>query len=173
MDLKAYIREVPDFPSPGILFRDITPLLADPAAFRYAVDLLGERYQGRNVETIVAIDARGFLLGAPLAYRLGKGLALVRKQGKLPAESLRADYSLEYGASTVEMHSDALTPGRSALVVDDLLATAGTLQATISLVEQAGGKVESVAVLIELLGLKGREKLQGYDIFSLLQYEGA
>ena len=170
MELKNYIRDVPDFPSPGILFRDITPLLSDPAAFRYAIDLMAERYEGRGIDAVVAIDARGFLFGAPLAYRLGTGLVPVRKQGKLPYESLRAEYSLEYGENVVEMHRDAFAPGQTALVVDDLLATGGTIRAAAHLVEQVGGKVDSIAAVIELLDLNGREKLKGYDVFALMQY---
>ena len=127
MELKDYIRDVPDFPSPGILFRDITPLLSDPAAFRYSIDLLAERYEGWGIDAVVAIDARGFLFGAPLAYRLGKALVPVRKAGKLPFHSLRVEYSLEYGENVVEMHRDAVAPGQTALVVDDLLATGGTI----------------------------------------------
>ena len=170
MDLNHYIRDVPDFPSPGILFKDITPLLSDQAAFRYAIDMMAERYEDRGVDAVVAIDARGFLFGAPLAYRLGKGLVPVRKVGKLPYDSVQAAYSLEYGENVVEMHRDAVAPGQTALVVDDLLATGGTIRAAAQLVEQVGGKVGSIAVVIELLDLNGREKLQGYDIFTLMQY---
>ena len=170
MELKDYIRDVPDFPSPGILFRDITPLLSDPAAFRYSIDLLAERYEGRGIDAVVAIDARGFLFGAPLAYRLGKALVPVRKAGKLPFHSLRVEYSLEYGENVVEMHRDAVAPGQTALVVDDLLATGGTIHAAAQLVEQVGGTVGSIAAVIELVDLNGREKLQGYDVFALMQY---
>ena len=170
MDLKPYIRAIPDFPTPGILFRDITPLLKDPAAFCYVVDRFSERYAGSPIDAIVAIEARGFLFGSPLAYRLGKPLVPARKQGKLPAESLRAEYSLEYGANVVEIHKDGLMPGQRVLIVDDLLATGGTLAATVQLVEQAGGRVESMALVIELTELKGREHLHGYDIFCLVQY---
>ena len=173
MDLKDYIREVPDFPSPGILFRDITPLLSDPSAFQYVVDCFSERYQASKIDGIVAIEARGFLFGAPLAYRLGTGLVPVRKQGKLPSESLRTEYSLEYGSNVVEMHIDGVATGHNMLIVDDLLATGGTLEATVRLVEQAGGTVASLALVIELLGLEGRKRLKGYDVFSLVQYEGA
>ena len=173
MDLKAYIREVPDFPTPGILFRDITPLLSDPTALRYVVDCFAERYEQSAVDRVAAIEARGFLFGAPLAYRLGAGLVPVRKQGKLPLQSLRAEYSLEYGSNVVEMHADGVAAGQRVLVVDDLLATGGTLQATARLVELAGGQVAGLALVVELLGLAGRERLRGYDVFSLVQYEGA
>ena len=170
MDLKRYIREIPDFPTPGILFRDITPLLQDPAAFKYVVDRFSEQYSGRPVDAVVAIEARGFLFGAPLAYRLGKPLVPARKEGKLPAESLRAEYSLEYGSNVVELHKDSIAPGQRALIVDDLLATGGTLAATAHLVEQAGGSVEGIALAIELTELEGRKRLRGYDVFSLVQY---
>ena len=170
MDLKAYIRDIPDFPVPGILFRDITPLLEEPAAFKYAVDCFCERYVSRPVDAIVAVEARGFLFGAPLAYRLQKPLVLARKAGKLPAETLSEQYSLEYGINGVEIHKDAITPGHRVMILDDLLATGGTLAATTKLVEQAGGRVESLALLVELTELGGREHLKGYDIFSLIQY---
>ena len=173
MDLKSYIREVPDFPTPGILFRDITPLLSDPAAFKHVVDAFADRYRDAGLDRIVAIEARGFFFGAPLSYQLGAGLVPVRKQGKLPLQSLRAEYALEYGANVVEMHSDGVAPGQRVLIVDDLLATGGTLAATVKLVELAGGQVVGVALVVELLGLEGRQRLRGYDVFSLVQYEGA
>ncbi|MCE2405314.1 MAG: adenine phosphoribosyltransferase [Dehalococcoidia bacterium] len=170
MNLKEYVRDIPDFPTEGILFRDITPMLKDPTAFGYAVDALAERYSQRPFDIVVAIEARGFLFGSPLAYRLGKPLIPARKQGKLPYESIRADYSLEYGTNVVEMHTDAVAPGASVLIVDDLLATGGTLAATARLVELAGGRVEEVALVIELEDLGGRKRLRGYDVFSLVQY---
>ena len=170
MDLKRYIREIPDFPTPGILFRDITPLLQDPAAFKNVVDLFSERYSGRSIDAVVAIEARGFLFGAPLAYRLGKPLVPARKEGKLPAESLRTEYSLEYGSNVVELHKDGIAPGQRVLIVDDLLATGGTLAATAHLVEEAGGRVEGIALAIELTALEGRKRLRAYDVFSLVQY---
>ncbi len=170
MDLKPYIREIQDFPTPGILFRDITPLLKDPAAFKYIVDSFSDRYARAPIDTIVAIEARGFIFGAALAYRLGKPLVPARKQGKLPAESLRTEYSLEYGTNVVEMHRDGIAPGQGVLIVDDLLATGGTLAAAAHLVEQAGGRVVSLALVIELTELEGRKRLQSYDIFSLVQY---
>ncbi len=170
MDLKSYIRDIPDFPTPGIMFRDITPLLQTPAAFKYAVDCFVERYAGIPIDVIVAIDARGFLFGAPLADRLSKPLVMARKEGKLPSETLRAEYSLEYGTNVVEIHKDGISPGQRVLIVDDLLATGGTLVAVAQLVEQAGGRVESLAMVIELTGLAGRNSLQGYDIFTLVKY---
>ena len=170
MDLKSHIRDIPDFPTPGILFRDITPLLKAPAAFNYVIDRLAGRYANSPIDVVVAIEARGFLFGAPLAHRLGKPLVPARKQGKLPAESIRAEYDLEYGTNVVEIHKDAVTPGQGVLIVDDLLATGGTLAATAELVEKAGGRVESLALVIELSELGGRTRLHGYDVFSLVQY---
>ena len=170
MDLTPYIRAIPDFPVPGILFRDITPLLKDPSAFGYVIDKFCERYAGKPVDVIVAIEARGFLFGTAVAYKLGKPIVPARKQGKLPAESLRAEYALEYGTSVVEIHKDAITDGQGVLIVDDLLATGGTLTAIARLVEQAGGRVESLALVIELTELKGRDRLRDYDIFSLIKY---
>lgn len=170
MDLKPYIRDVPDFPTPGILFRDITPLLQSPLAFGYVIDRLVEHYSGRPVDAIVAIEARGFIFGAPLATSMGKPLVLARKEGKLPWDSHRAEYSLEYGTSVVEIHKDGITPGGGVLVVDDLLATGGTLAAAADLVEQVGGRVESLAIVIELTELEGRNRLQGYDVLSLVKY---
>ena len=170
MDLKSYIRDIPDFPTPGILFRDITPLLKDPTAFRYVIDSFAERYAGSSIDTILAIEARGFPFGAALAYKLGKPLVPARKEGKLPAESLRSEYSLEYGTNVVEIHRDGIMPGERVLIIDDLLATGGTLAAAARLVEQAGGRVESLALVIELTELDGRKRLRGYDIVTLVQY---
>lgn len=170
MDLKAYIREIPDFPKPGILFKDITPLLQAPSAFTHAIDLLVEYYQGRRVDAVVAIEARGFLFGAPLAYRLGRPLVLVRKRGKLPFETHAVTYALEYGSDTVEMHKDGVVAGHRVIVVDDLLATGGTMAAACRLVEESGGRVEGLALVIELTGLYGRKHLQGYDILTLIEY---
>ena len=169
MDLREYVRDIPDFPTEGILFRDISPMLSDPAAFAHVVDTLTERYSQRRVDSVVAIDARGFVFGAPVAYRLGKPLVLVRKQGKLPYETIRTEYTLEYGANVVEMHTDAVAHGDSVLIVDDLLATGGTLAAAARLVELAGGRVEEVALVLELEELDGRKRLRGYDVFSLLR----
>ena len=170
MELKDYIRDIPDFPIPGILFRDITPLLAAPAAFACAIDRLAEYYGGGALDAIVAVESRGFLFGAPLAQRLALPLLPVRKPGKLPAATLSVQYTLEYGANTLELHADAIAPGQRALIVDDLLATGGTLAAAAQLVEQAGGVVAGLGVVIELTGLAGRRELEQYDIFSLMQY---
>ncbi len=170
MDLKAYIRDIPDFPQPGILFRDITPLLQDASAFRYTIGQLVERYKPDDLDVIVAVESRGFLFGAPLAYELGKPMAPVRKPGKLPYRTHTEEYSLEYGKNTMEIHVDAVLPGQKALILDDLLATGGTLAASTRLVEKCGGLVSGIGVVIELTGLEGRKILDGYDVFSILQY---
>ena len=170
MDLKSYIREVPDFPKPGILFRDITPLLQEPMAFGKAIDALVEHYEGHQIDTVVGIEARGFLLAAPMALRMQKALVPVRKEGKLPSETRAVQYSLEYGSSVVEMHSDAISDGHRVLIVDDLLATGGTLSAATRLVRELGGRIAGIAVLIELTDLNGRDRLADQEIFSLMRY---
>ena len=170
MNLKNFVRDVPDFPSPGVLFRDITPLLKDPVAFREAIDLLVEHWSSRDIDAVVAVDARGFLFAAPLAYRLRKPLIPVRKAGKLPFETHAETYALEYGSAAVEVHTDAIASGQRVLIVDDLLATGGTLAAATKLVERAGGEVAGLAVLIELTDLKGRDRLKGYELHTLIQY---
>jgi adenine phosphoribosyltransferase len=166
--LKSKIRDVPDFPQPGVLFRDITPLLADPAAFRLAIRAMGEGFSG--VDHVVAIESRGFILGAPVAFELGAGLVLVRKVGKLPNATYREDYGLEYGTNTVEIHTDAINKGERVLIVDDVLATGGTVRAAANLVERLGATVVGVSLLIELSFLAGREKLEGYQVSSLITY---
>ena len=170
MKLEERIRDVPDFPKKGIIFKDITPLLKDTAAFKYVIDLLTERYHDKGVEVVVAMEARGFILGAPLAYKLGVAFVPVRKVGKLPAETVSAQYSLEYGVDSLEMHKDAILPGQKVLIIDDLLATGGTIEATIELVEKLGGEVIGIAFLIELTFLNGRQKLKDYQVMSLIQY---
>ena len=170
MELKDYIRNIEDFPTPGILFRDITPLMMNADAFAYVVDAFADHYNGRNISTVMAIEARGFLLAAPLAYRIRRPLILARKEGKLPAESYRTEYSLEYGTNVVEVHRDSVRAGDNVLIVDDVLATGGTLAAAISLVEEAGANVEGLALLMELTALQGREHLAGYEVFTLMQY---
>ena len=166
--LRALVRDVPDFPTPGILYRDITPLLGDGPALRIAVDHLAAAVP--DVSVVVGIESRGFILGAPVAYSLGVGLVLVRKMGRLPRETERAEYDLEYGSNTLEIHSDALGPGDRALIVDDVLATGGTAAATVQLVERLGADIAGVAVLIELRALHGREALPGHEVVSLLTY---
>jgi adenine phosphoribosyltransferase len=168
--LKQMIRDVPDFPKQGILFKDITTVLADGASYRKVIDLLAERYQGRGIDRVVAVEARGFILGAPLAYKLGAGFVPVRKKGKLPYKTLQTSYDLEYGQDTLEIHEDALVKGHKVLVVDDLLATGGTVGAVVNLVERLGGSVEELAFMIELEFLHGRAKLAPHRVHSLIKY---
>ena len=170
MELKSYIRDIPDFPEPGILFRDITPLLQNADAFRYVIDQLLKRFSGNHLDVIVAIESRGFLFGAPVAYKMGKPIVPARKSGRLPAETHKAEYTLEYGKTSMEMHVDGIMPGQRVLLLDDLLATGGTLEASIRLVEMSGGVIDGVGVIIELTQLEGRRRLEGYDVFSLVQY---
>ena len=170
VELKDFIRDIPDFPEPGIIFKDITPLLQDAAAFTQAIDSLIECFDAGSYDIIVPVESRGFLFGAPLAYRLGKPLSPVRKPGKLPYETHSTEYTLEYGSNSMEIHVDAVQPGQRALLLDDLLATGGTLAAAARLVETAGGVVAGVAVVIELEFLQGREQLKGYDLQALIQY---
>lgn len=169
-DLKQYIRDVPDFPMPGVLFKDITPLLSNPTAFCQVIDHLTRKYEQSSLDSIVAIDARGFLFAAPVAYRLGKPLIPARKPGKLPWETRSFEYSLEYGEAAIEMHVDGVGQGDKVLLLDDLLATGGTLAAATRLVESIGGEVAGVAVVIELTELDGRKGLEGYDVYSIVQY---
>jgi adenine phosphoribosyltransferase len=171
MELETYIRHIPGFPKEGILFHDITPLLLDGEALRYSVDRLAEFARERKVELVMGAEARGFIVGAALAYALGVGFATARKPGKLPWSVSRCEYDLEYGTDVLEIHSDAIKPGQRVLIHDDLLATGGTAAANIQLVQEAGGVVAGLAFLIELTELKGREKLQGLDVFSLLKYD--
>ncbi|MBM3926357.1 MAG: adenine phosphoribosyltransferase [SAR202 cluster bacterium] len=170
MELKSYIRDIPDFPKFGIIFKDITPLLQSPAAFRYVVDEFAGHYESRRIDAILAIEARGFLLGSALAYKMGKPLVPVRKRGKLPFQTVSVTYALEYGSDTVEIHRDGIMEGHRVLIVDDVLATGGTMAAACKLVQESGGKVEGLAVLMELAFLEGRKNLPGYDIFTLIQY---
>ncbi|MBI4492124.1 MAG: adenine phosphoribosyltransferase [Chloroflexi bacterium] len=169
-DMKEYIRDVPDFPIPGIVFKDITPLLQHPAAFKQAVEQLADRVRDRRPQIVVGIESRGFIFAAPVAYLLGAGFVPVRKLGKLPAETVTVEYALEYGVNTVEMHVDAIAPGQRVLVMDDLLATGGTAAGTIELVEQLGGQVVGAAFLVELTALKGRKRIPGHEVISLIQY---
>ena len=169
--LKKAIREVPDFPKEGILFYDITTLLKDGKALAASMDALSERYKSNKIDAVLAIEARGYIFGATLAYLLGTGFIPVRKPGKLPAETIQETYDLEYGTDTIEMHADAVQKGHKILVVDDLLATGGTAAAACQLVEKAGGKVVECCFLIELSFLSGREKLGSRKVFSLLQYD--
>ena len=168
--VSACIREIPDFPIPGVIFKDITPVLQDSAAFQDAIDLVAELFAPDTFDVIVGLESRGFVFGAPVAYKLGRGFVPVRKLGKLPAPKLTVAYELEYGSHTLEMHTDGILPGQRALIVDDLLATGGTCGAAVSLVERLGGIVTGGAFLVELDFLRGREKLAGYDVRSVVRY---
>lgn len=170
MDYKKLIREVPNFPKPGILFYDITTLLKEAEAFRSILDELTERYRGRAITKIIGIESRGFIIGSPLADRLGAGFVPVRKPGKLPADLFEVTYNLEYGSSVLTIHRDAIAMGERVLIVDDLLATGGTADATVRLVRQLGGEIVGLAFLLELIGLKGRDKLNGCDVHALITY---
>ncbi len=170
MDLAQYIRDIPDFPKPGILFKDITPLLAEPRAFRQAIEHMTAHYRTTSMDSIAAAEARGFLFAAPLALALQKPLIPLRKPGKLPYRTHALQYDLEYGSAEMHIHTDAVKPGTNVLLVDDVLATGGTMEAACRLIEKAGGKVAGCAFLLELTFLKAREKLRPHDVFSLLQY---
>jgi adenine phosphoribosyltransferase len=169
-ELKGLIRDIPDFPQKGIVFKDITPLLADENAFSSVIDLIVVHYGRGNIDKVVGIEARGFILASPVAYHFGAGFVPVRKEGKLPWNSEREEYELEYGTAVLEIHKDAIDPGDRVLIVDDVLATGGTARATARLVERLGGKVIGIATLVELTFLKGRDKVAGYDFFSLITY---
>ncbi|MGM0365982.1 MAG: adenine phosphoribosyltransferase [Actinomycetota bacterium] len=171
MDLKKIIRNIPDFPKKGVVFRDITPLLKDGKAFKYSVDLMADHYKGVNIDSVLGAEARGFIFGAAMAYRLEVGFVPVRKPGKLPYDICSVSYSLEYGKNILEMHTDAIRRGENILIVDDLVATGGTAKAKADLVEQRGGNVLGFCFLIELNFLNPRKLLQGYDVFSLIEYE--
>jgi adenine phosphoribosyltransferase len=168
--IRSLIRDVPDFPQKGVLFKDITPLLADPIAFSTVIDLVVVHFGRGNVDKVVGIEARGFIIASPVAYHFGAGFVPVRKKDKLPWNTEAAEYSLEYGTATLEVHTDAVQPGERVLIVDDVLATGGTAKATADLVERIGGKVVGLAFLIELGFLNGRDRLEGYDLFTLLDY---
>lgn len=171
MNLKELIREVPDFPKPGISFKDITTLLKNGEALKYVTDQFASHFQSAKPDLIVGAESRGFIFGAPLAYKMGTGFVLVRKPGKLPAATKRVTYQLEYGEDSLEIHTDAIKPGQKVLIVDDLLATGGTISATAELVKELGGIIVGFAFIIELDPLKGREKLAGYDVLSLVHYD--
>jgi adenine phosphoribosyltransferase len=168
--LRSLIRDVPDFPQEGVVFKDITPLLADEIAFSTVIDLIVVHFGRGNVDKVVGIEARGFILASPVAYHFGAGFIPVRKKDKLPWDTEKAEYSLEYGTATLEIHKDAVAPGERVLIVDDVLATGGTAKATADLVERIGGKVVGIACLIELGFLKGRDRIDGYDLFTLISY---
>lgn len=168
--LKQFIRDIPDFPKNGIMFRDITTLLANPQAFRDTINGLLAPYQDERIDKVVVIESRGFIFGTPMAYQLNAGVVPVRKPGKLPAETLTEEYELEYGTNTLQIHTDAIEQGERVIIVDDLLATGGTVEATIRLVQNLGGEIVGISVLAELTELGGRNRVQGYPAHSLVQY---
>lgn len=169
-NLKRKIREIPDWPQKGVSFKDITPLLEDAESFRYAIDKMADFFRGGKIDKIVGIDARGFLLASAMAYKLKTGIAIARKKGKLPCRKVRVCHTLEYGEGILEMHIDSIKPGEKVLIVDDVLATGGTISAAVEIVEKLGGKIIGIAFLIELRNLNGREKLKNQSVFSLLSY---
>lgn len=168
--LKQFIRDIPDFPVEGIMFRDITTLLANPEAFRETIDGLLAPYKEMKIDKVVVIESRGFIFGTPMAYELSAGVVPVRKPGKLPSETITEEYSLEYGTNSLQIHTDAISQGERVIIVDDLLATGGTVEASIRLVENLGGEIIGISVLAELMDLHGRDKVPGYAIHSLVQY---
>ena len=170
--IEEYVRSIPDFPEPGIIFRDVTSILQDPDGLKLSIDLIQEKLEGLDFDVIAGTESRGFIFGVPVAYNLHKAFVPVRKKGKLPCETVSMDYDLEYGTATIEMHKDSIMPGQRVVLIDDLIATGGTIEAAIKLIEQLGGVVVKVVFLMELAGLKGREKLSGYDVDSVICYEG-
>ena len=170
--IEEYVRSIPDFPEPGIIFRDVTSILQDADGFALAVDSMQALLDGVEVDVIAVAESRGFIFGAPIAYNLHKPFVLIRKKGKLPCETIESSYELEYGSATIEMHKDSITPGQNVVLVDDLIATGGTIEATARMVEELGGKVVKIITLMELAGLNGRERLKDYDVASVICYEG-
>lgn len=170
--IEEYVRSIPDFPEPGIIFRDVTSILQDADGFALAVDSVQALLDGVEVDVIAGAESRGFIFGAPIAYNLHKPFVLIRKKGKLPCETIESSYELEYGSATIEMHKDSITPGQNVVLVDDLIATGGTIEATARMVEELGGKVVKIITLMELAGLNGRERLKDYDVASVICYEG-
>ena len=170
MNLQDYIASIPDYPKEGILFRDVTPLMADGEAFKYACEQFTEYAKEKGAEVVAGPESRGFIFGCPIATNLGIGFVPVRKPNKLPRETIKCEYALEYGTNTLEMHKDAIKKGQKVIICDDLLATGGTVEATIKMIEELGGEVVGCCFLIELEDLKGRDKLEGYDVFSLIKY---
>lgn len=172
-ELKDYVTNIPDFPKPGIIFRDITTIVNNGDGLKMAIDQLLDAVKDVDFDLVVGSESRGFVFGTPVAYETGKGFVLVRKKGKLPRETISEDYDLEYGSATLEMHKDAIRPGQKVIIVDDLIATGGTTEAIVKMVEKEGGEVVKILFVMELAGLKGRDKLAGYDVESLITYEGA
>ncbi len=172
-ELKDYVTDIPDFPKEGILFRDITTVLSDEDGFRLAIDGLVNLVRDKDFDLVIGTESRGFIFGAPVAYALGKGFILARKKGKLPRDTISESYDLEYGTAELEMHSDSVKPGQKVVIVDDLIATGGTVEAVVKMVRRMGGEVVKVAFVMELAGLGGRQKLEGLDVDSLIIYDGA
>ncbi len=171
-DLRKHIRNIPDFPKPGILFRDITTLIKNKHAFKAAIEALAAKYKGKRIDKIVAVEARGFIFGAAVAQKIGAGFVPVRKKGKLPFKATAITYDLEYGTDTLEIHDDAIEAGERILIVDDLLATGGTARAVVDLVKKLNGKIVGLAFLVDLVDLGGKDKLKGYPVFSLIKFHG-
>ena len=171
-ELKEYIRSIPDFPEKGIIFRDVTSVLQDADALKLSIDELAKRLEGVDFDVIAGAESRGFIFGAPLAYVMHKPFVPIRKKGKLPCETISQDYDLEYGSATIEMHKDSVKPGQKVVLIDDLVATGGTIEAAAKMVERLGGEVVKIVFLMELAGLKGRERLKEYDVESVICYEG-
>lgn len=171
-EVEKYIRSIPDFPEPGIIFRDITTVTQDPAGLKIAIDSMAEKLKDLDFDVVVGLEARGFIFGMPIAYLLGKSFVLVRKKGKLPCKTISESYDLEYGQAEIEIHTDAIKPGQKVVLVDDLIATGGTIEAAIKLIERLGGEVVDNLFLVELAGLKGREKLSDYRVDAVVTYEG-
>ncbi len=170
--MEDYVRSIPDFPEPGIIFRDVTSVLQDADGLHLAIDEMQKALEGVECDVIAGTESRGFIFGMPIAYNLHKPFVLIRKKGKLPCETVEKEYALEYGAATIEIHKDAITPGQKVVLIDDLIATGGTIQAAAELIEDLGGEITKIVFLMELAGLKGREKLSKYDVSSVITYEG-
>ena len=170
--IEEYVRSIPDFPEPGIIFRDVTSILQDPDGMKLSIDLIQEKLEGLDFDVIAGTESRGFIFGVPVAYNMHKAFVPVRKKGKLPCETVSREYALEYGTAAIEIHKDAIKPGQKVVVIDDLIATGGTIEAAVKLIEELGGEVVKVVFLMELAGLKGRERLKDYDVESVICYEG-
>ena len=170
--IEEYVRSIPDFPEPGIIFRDVTSILQDPDGLKLSIDLIQEKLEGLDFDVIAGTESRGFIFGVPVAYNMHKAFVPVRKKGKLPCETVSREYALEYGTAAIEIHKDAIKPGQKVVVIDDLIATGGTIEAAVKLIEELGGEVVKVVFLMELVGLKGRERLKDYDVESVICYEG-
>ena len=170
--IEEYVRSIPDFPEPGIIFRDVTSILQDPDGLKLSIDLIQEKLEGLDFDVIAGTESRGFIFGVPVAYNMHKAFVPVRKKGKLPCETVSREYALEYGTAAIEIHKDAIKPGQKVVIIDDLIATGGTVEAAAKLVEQLGGEVVKIVFLMELAGLEGRKKLEKYDVASVIRYEG-